>query len=270
MGDGRWERRERPDALARFGPAVPISPLPTPHSPLPPFAVPRTAKKPETFYRVAQWLPRTFWRSFSRLDVAGVENVPPTGPFLVISNHQSNLDPILIQAVCPRRVHAMAKSSQFAVPVIARLMKRLHSFPVRRYQTDPQAVRIVLRRLTEGEGVAIYIEGERTWDGKLQPPRLGTIRLALKAGVPIVPTTITGSYDAWPRWDSRVQFRPIAVTFGPTIHLPHLHQKADREAALPSAAATIMDALRRQLHDQPPDREQPADPPTEHPQSSRR
>lgn len=216
--------------------------------------------RPEPFYRVAQWLPRTFWRSFSRLDVAGLDNVPPTGPFLLISNHQSNLDPILIQAVCPRRVHTMAKSTQFTVPVIAGLMKRLHSFPVRRYQTDPQAVRIVLRRLAQGEGVAIYVEGERTWDGKLQPPRLGTIRLALKAGVPIVPTTITGSYDAWPRWDSRIQLRPIAITFGPAIHLPHLHRKADREAALPAAATTIMDALRRQLDDDPLDRRQLGDP----------
>lgn len=207
--------------------------------------------KPDAFYSVAQWLPRTFWRSLSTLDVSGVENVPRSGPFLLISNHQSNLDPILIQAVCPRRVHAMAKSTQFAVPLIARLMKRLHSFPVRRYQTDPQAVRVVLRRLSEGEGVAIYIEGERTWDGRLQPPRLGTVRLALKAGVPIVPTIIRGSYDAWPRWDSRVQFRPITITFGPPIRLPHLDRKADREAALPSATATLMDVLRRQLHRSP-------------------
>lgn len=203
--------------------------------------------RPEPFYRAAQWLPSTFWRALATLDTAGVENIPATGPFLLISNHQSNLDPILIQAVCPRRVHAMAKSSQFAVPVIASLMKRLHAFPVRRYQADPQAVRTALRRLAEDEAVAIYVEGERTWDGNLQPPRPGTIRLALKAGVPIVPATISGSYDAWPRWDSRIQRRPVTITFGPPFRLPHLERKADREAALPSAAATIMAALRRQL-----------------------
>ena len=137
----------------------------------------------DAVYRFAQLIPRLVWGPLAGLRVEGVENVPPSGPFLLICNHQSNLDPILIQAVCPRAVHAMAKSNQFAAPVVGRIMKRLLSFPVRRYQADPQAVRYALRQLDRGEGVAIYIEGERTWDGTLQPPRLGTVRLALKAGV---------------------------------------------------------------------------------------
>src|SRR5690606_38543582 len=69
-----------------------------------------------------------------------------------------------------------------------------------RFEPDPQAVRLVLRRLREGHGVGLYIEGERSWGGRPQAPRRGTVRLILRAGVPVVPAAIAGSYEAWPRW----------------------------------------------------------------------
>jgi len=195
-------------------------------------------------YRVSQWIARTGWRALAGLEVRGLANVPSTGPFLLIANHESNLDPILIQAVCPRPVHAMAKSSQFLVPLVGQLMKRILAFPVRRYQVDPYAVRLVLRRLRAGKGVAVYIEGERSWDGRLQAARPGTVRLALKAGVPVVPCGIEGSYEAWPRWASRPQLLPICITFGAPIHFPQFDRRADREAALADATTRIMDELR--------------------------
>jgi 1-acyl-sn-glycerol-3-phosphate acyltransferase len=207
------------------------------------------------FYRFAQWLASHAWRLYASLDVRGTEHVPHTGPFLLICNHQSNLDPILIQSVAPRPVHAMAKSTQFAVPVFGRIMRYLWSFPVRRHQVDPLAVRLSLRYLREGYGVCIYVEGERSWDGRLQKPRRGTLRLALKAGVPVIPCVITGSYEAWPRWDRRIRRHHVRITFGPPIPLPHLDRRADREPFLDEAAARIMAALRRMI-DEPVD--QPA------------
>jgi 1-acyl-sn-glycerol-3-phosphate acyltransferase len=195
------------------------------------------------FYRFAQWLARTAWGRFAPIEVLGAENVPAYGPFLLISNHQSNLDPILIQAYAPRAVHAMAKSTQFGVPVIGAIMMRLLSYPVRRYQIDPQAVRYTLRRLGEGHGVSIYMEGERSWDGRLQKPRQGTVRLALKCGVPIVPCAISGSYEAWPRWDRRIRSSPVRIRFGPAIRLPRLDRRSDREALLPEATDRIVNAI---------------------------
>jgi len=184
---------------------------------------------------------------FARLEVRGREHVPTRGPFLLLCNHQSNLDPILIQGVTPRPVHAMAKSTQFAVPIAGRIIQTLLSFPVRRYQVDPQAVRMSLRFLRQGRGVCIYAEGERSWDGRLQKPRRGTIRLALKAGVPVIPCVITGSYDAWPRWDHRIRRHPVRITFGPPIPLPHLDRRADREAFLHEATERVVDTLSRMV-----------------------
>lgn len=141
----------------------------------------------------------------------------------------------------------MAKSTQFASPFFAWLMPRLLSFPVRRFETDPQAVRIVLRRLGEGEPVGIYVEGERSWDGKLQQPRLGVLRLVLKAGVPVVPCTIDGSYDALPRWSRAIRRTTIRINFGPPIEFQKLDRRADREAALPATAKALMDAIAARL-----------------------
>ena len=90
----------------------------------------------------------------------------------------------------------------------------------------------------------VYIEGERSWDGQLQPPRLGTVRLALKAGVPIVPVRIDGAYEAWPRWDRKIKRHRIRIEFREPFRLPQLDTRAEREAVLMDAADRIMAALR--------------------------
>src|SRR5687768_4865605 len=194
-------------------------------------------------YHFYRWLARTLWRFYGGLDVKGLRNIPKSGAFIVISNHQSFLDPILVQAVCPRILHSMAKSTQFGSPVFRNLLTQLYAFPVRRFEVDPQAVRQVLRRLEQGNGVAIYIEGERSWDGELQRPRLGTVRLGLKAGVPIIPCRIDGAYDAWPRWDRKIKRHRVHIEFREALQLPRLDSKAEREPYVETAANRIMAAL---------------------------
>lgn len=200
-----------------------------------------------TFYRFCQRLVRTLWPLIGKLEVKGREHIPAEGPFLLIANHQSVLDPILIQTVCPRPVHTMAKSTQFGSKLVGGLMYRLKSFPVRRYQIDPQAVRYTLRMLGRGEPVGIYVEGERSWDGRLQQPRLGTIRLILKAGVPVIPCTIQGSYDVWPRWDRRLRRAPVTITFGEPLRFQKLDRREEREAILRETAELIMERLAEPL-----------------------
>lgn len=195
-----------------------------------------------SFYGFAQRLVRTLWPLVGRLDVEGLEHVPEEGPFILLANHQSYLDPVLIQAVVRRPMYTMAKSTEFSNPILGPLLQWLKSFPVRRFEIDPQAVRIALRHLDNGYGVGIYIEGERSWDGRLQPPRLGTIRLVLKAGVPVVPCGIHGAYEVWPRW-SRPRRGSVRIRFGEPLRFPRLDSRAEREAALDEAREEIMSEL---------------------------
>ncbi|HSM36640.1 MAG TPA: lysophospholipid acyltransferase family protein [Longimicrobiales bacterium] len=185
------------------------------------------------------------WLFLPSVEVRGLEHVPEAGPCLVVANHQSVLDPILIQSFCPRPLHTMTKSTQFGVPVLGWLVREhLLGFPVRRYQIDPQAVRVALRRLAAGRAVGVYVEGERSWDGQLQAPRLGTLRLLLKAGVPVIPCAIDGSYDVWPRWGGGLKRAPVRIAFGAPLPLPRLDDRRARERALDATGAAIIGALR--------------------------
>ncbi len=196
------------------------------------------------FYQFIQALTRILWRLRSSVHLEGEENLP-AGAFIMVANHQSVLDPILLQSFMRRPIYAMAKSTQFSVPVIGSMMRRLCAFPARRYQVDPPAVRTTLRLIREGRPVVIYIEGERSWNARLQAPRRGTVRLLLRAGVPIVPVVITGSYDAWPRWGS-LRPSPVRIRILPPLALPTLRGAANR-AAVPAAADQVMNILRSEL-----------------------
>lgn len=178
-----------------------------------------------------------------RTRVSGLHNIPPSGPFFLVANHQSVLDPILVQAACTRPLHTFTKSTQFSGAFFRWLLVRLNGIPTRRYRIDPQVVRVALRRLEEGRGVGIYPEGERSWDGALQPFRQGTVRLLLKAGVPVIPCGIDGSYDVWPRWSRRIKRFPVHIRFGEPIRWPAMDDRREREAAAPEATRRLRDAL---------------------------
>ncbi len=195
-------------------------------------------------YRVSQPLVRTLLDRMATITVVGKKNVPASGPFVLIPNHQSILDPFLVQAHCPRIVHSMTKSTQFASGPSRYFLVRSHAFPVRRYRTDAQTVRVALRTVAAGEGVCIYPEGERSWDGALQPFRRGTLRLLLRAGVPVIPVGIDGSYDVWPRWSERPRRgQTVALRFGTAIQVNAFTVRAAREAAVPEFEETLRSAL---------------------------
>ena len=195
-------------------------------------------------YRLLQGIARFWVQRIARVQVEGLENIPVNGPCILIPNHQSALDPILVQGVCPRMVSTMTKSTQFASPIFRFLLQGGQAFPVRRYRVDPQAIRTMLRRLEAGEVVCLYPEGERTWDGTLQPLRRGAIRFLLRAGVPIVPVGIEGMYDVWPRWRGVPRFGlPVVLRFGKPINFGAHIDRASREAALPAAEERLRDAL---------------------------
>jgi 1-acyl-sn-glycerol-3-phosphate acyltransferase len=178
------------------------------------------------------------------LTIEGLENLPARGPFLLLPNHQSALDAPLLQSYCPRGMHTMTKSTQFIHPFYRWILPRIGAFPVRRYRVDPLAVRQALRILKEGYPVCIYPEGERTWDGRLQPLRRGALKLMLAVDVPVIPCGLQGLFDLWPRW-SRWPHRGVHVTirFGRPLELGPFPDRASRHAFLPQAERMLREAL---------------------------
>jgi 1-acyl-sn-glycerol-3-phosphate acyltransferase len=196
-----------------------------------------------SWYRFFRAIMIPFVHAVARVEVVGRENLPKTGPFILVANHQSFLDPIIVQVICRRPLHTLAKSTQFTGKIMGWVMPRVYAIPTRRYRIEPQAVRVVLRRVAEGEGVGVYPEGERSWDAQLQPFRRGTIRLLLKAGVPVIPCGLAGSYDVWPRWSKKVRRRRVRVEFGKAIRWPAMDRREERNAFLQAATDELKETL---------------------------
>lgn len=196
-----------------------------------------------SWYASVRTLLRGILPLFASVRVHGIEHIPPVGAFFLIANHQSLLDPILVQCSCPRPLHTFTKSSQFKSGVFRWILPRVNAIPVRRYQVDPQAVRVALRRLRDGEGVCIYPEGERSWDGAIQPLRRGTVRLLLAKDLPVVPAWISGSYDVWPRWSRRPRRGKVVLRFGKPLHFGRHDGRKARDRGLEEAERRIRAAF---------------------------
>jgi len=164
------------------------------------------------------------WGMRSRIEVQGIENIPQEGAYLLCSNHQSFLDPVILLAVLPfrilRRLFAVGTSEIFT-PGIMSLVARL----VRVVVVDPDsnllpAMRAGAYGLRHQMGLILYPEGERSIDGAPKTFKKGAAILSIHLQVPIVPIAIEGAYDSWPRGKSFQKFAPLKVRIGTPMKPP--------------------------------------------------
>jgi 1-acyl-sn-glycerol-3-phosphate acyltransferase len=164
-----------------------------------------------------------------RLHARGRENVPAEGGFVLACNHVSNLDPWpLGLPLWPRRfLRFMAKSELYWFP-LSLLLNGAGAFPVRRGQADAEAIETAVRLAREGNAVTMFPEGTRRRKGLVKRfearPRTGAARIALEAGVPLVPAAVSGT-------DRLRRLGPLLVAYGAPIELDDLRGRDPREAA---------------------------------------
>ncbi|MGE5586570.1 MAG: lysophospholipid acyltransferase family protein [Bacillota bacterium] len=136
---------------------------------------------------------RLMLRIVLRMQVEGETGVPAEGPVILVANHLSMLDPIVLGCAVRRPVRFMAKHELFSNRLFGRVLASLGAFPVRRGQADRDAFHTALEILSSGEVLGIFPEGTRSPSGRLQAPYSGAAVLAEKTGAPIVPVGIVGT-----------------------------------------------------------------------------
>jgi len=179
-------------------------------------------KQPSPVWKFLQVIARVGTTLMFDLKVYGSNRFPTEGGVLLVSNHQSYLDPVLLSVRLPRTLSYMAKASLFKFAPAAWFIRSLGAFPVRQGEGDIRALKEAIERVQEGDALVIFPEGSRSDDEKLQPIEPGIALVIRKAKVPVVPAVIDGAIDAWPRGNKWFRARPIRVLYGKPMDLSGL------------------------------------------------
>jgi 1-acyl-sn-glycerol-3-phosphate acyltransferase len=168
------------------------------------------------WYRAVQFSVATLLSATGGLRSSGRQNIPATGGVLLVSNHLSHLDVFVLGILVPRPLNYVARSTLF-LPVLGFLIRSVGGFPIQREGMGASGLKETLRRLRNGGIVTLFPEGTRSPTGELGELKTGIAVLAARAGVPIVPAAVAGTFEAWPRSRPFPWPYPIRVHYGPPI-----------------------------------------------------
>ena len=160
---------------------------------------PRFYENVRNWYRFTRSTVRNIFRLIYTVKVYGRDNIPETGPVLLVCNHQSFLDPMLIPASIAREVNFMARDTLFKNPIFGRLISSLSAFPVARGQADVTSIKQIIEKLKQDKVVLLFPEGTRTTDGRITKVKSGFDLIARRGKAFAVPVVIEGAFEAWPR-----------------------------------------------------------------------
>ncbi len=184
-----------------------------------------------------------------RPKVAGLRNVPATGPVIIASNHLSFSDSIFMPLVVPRKVTFLAKSEYFTSPGLKGLIKKLTFIALGQVAVDraggsrsEAALLTGLSVLAQGDCLGIYPEGTRSPDGRLYRGRTGIARLAMESGAPVIPVAMFNTHEIQPTGKLIPKIKRVKMVFGEPIYFPHAHESSNPEA-LRKATDKIMKTL---------------------------
>ena len=166
------------------------------------------------FYNLAKLLARGFFS----MRVVHPERMIESGPLILAVNHSSFFDPPLA-GICSRRgVYYLARKSLLKWPFFGPLFPAMNVIPVERDGNDMSALREVIKKIKEGNGVVLFPEGTRSKDGNIQPARAGIGLGIAKTGAPVLPMRIFGAFDAFPKNSKRLHFTKITVVLGEPLY----------------------------------------------------
>jgi len=165
---------------------------------------------------------------FFQLRARGIEKLPSEGGALLLINHQSFLDPLVVGAPLTRTVSFIARDSLFKVPGVGWLLRHTYVFPINRESAGTSSIRSAISRMRHGFYVGIFPEGTRSEDGRIGELKPGFVSLVRRCKVPVYPVGVAGSGAALPK---DVLFpRPgrVRVVFGDPLTADEINQYGKR------------------------------------------
>jgi 1-acyl-sn-glycerol-3-phosphate acyltransferase len=204
-------------------------------------------EEPEVFYWVVKAILMPLLKVLYRPWTEGLENVPETGPAIIASNHLSFLDSIFMPLLVPRRVTFLAKSDYFTEPGLKGLLKKMFFTGVGQVPIDRSgghashaALDTGIDILKEGKLLGIYPEGTRSPDGRLYRGKVGVARMALEAGVPVIPVAMIGTFEVQPQGKVVPRIKRIGMRFGAPLDFSRYAGLEDDRFVLRSMTDEIM------------------------------
>jgi 1-acyl-sn-glycerol-3-phosphate acyltransferase len=181
-----------------------------------------------------------------RVETSGLDRIDPSRSYIFMTNHASNLDPPIQIPLIPRRTSVMVKKELFKVPILGPVMRVGSLVPVDRGNRDAgiEAVAAAKAVVEQGINMTIYVEGKRSFDGKLLPFKKGPFYLAVECGVPVVPMTITGTHYAMPKGRFAIKPGRVQVIFHAPIEPKDF---GSRECLMEKVRAVIESGLPEEL-----------------------
>jgi 1-acyl-sn-glycerol-3-phosphate acyltransferase len=190
--------------------------------------------------RIAQAANRLFCRTYHTVETRQPQQLPRSGAAILVCNHISALDPMLIQSACPRLIIWMMAKEYYDLPSLTWLYKVVQAIPVERSGRDLAATRAALRALNDGRIVGIFPEGKIESDENLLPFQTGVALMAIKTEVPVYPAYLDGTQRGREMVDAVAHPNRAAICFGPPVEFP---RDSTSKEALELATGRIKEAV---------------------------
>jgi 1-acyl-sn-glycerol-3-phosphate acyltransferase len=194
-------------------------------------------------YRMFNWGAITGVRLAGvRIVTVGLDQLDLSRTYIFMSNHVSNVDPPIMIPLIPRRTSVLVKKELFRMPILGRAMRMGSLVPVDRGNREAgiEAVQAAKQVIDQGINMTIYVEGKRSFDGKLLPFKKGPFYLALECQVPVVPVTIAGTHDIMPKTRFAIEPGTATLIFHPPIEPKDF---GDRDCLMEKVRAAIESGL---------------------------
>ncbi len=155
----------------------------------------------------------------ARVKIVGLDKIDPSGTYIFMSNHVSNLDPPILCPLIPRRTTILAKKVIWRIPILSQALDMAEIVPVEREQRESaiQSIRRAGEVMRHHINMTLFPEGTRSRDGRLLPFKKGPFHLAMETGLPVVPVTILGTYEMMPKGNWIVRSGTATLVFHPPI-----------------------------------------------------